>query len=435
MMMGITQTQWAPARARMRAAGMLCAGLALSACDSSGAAFVDSFASEKRALLAEVADTCVSPALQQADERAQLLVTGLEAYADRAVQGQPGQGQPAQDQPGQGQPGQGQPGQGQLEQVQSAWVAMMEVWQRLEVFRFGPAASPTRSPGGQDLGAAIYSWPSRNACAIDQRTVAGGYEPPSALAAQLVTVRGLDAVEYLLFSGSDANACSAVHPINAPATASPTNGSGGAWASLSAEEVRARRARYAHSAASLAAENVRKLEEAWARDFRDAFAEAGNRTAVYPTAQSGLEALVLGLLFVDRQLKDNKFADPAGISTACDRTNCPDLLESPYAERSLEHARANVEGLRCALVGNGTGGLTKLLKSMGATKLAGEVEADLAAVESAMQALDPPLTRALSQSEPQVRAIFDALLVLSRRLKTEVLGVLDVQPRLDGDND
>src|SRR5262249_10862591 len=42
--------------------------------------------------------------------------------------------------------------------VRNAWIQAMDLWEQLELFQFGPAASNAQ-PGGRDLRASIYSWP------------------------------------------------------------------------------------------------------------------------------------------------------------------------------------------------------------------------------------------------------------------------------------
>ena len=84
--------------------------------------------------------------------------------------------------------------------------------------QLGPAAPTGSGVGGAGKRDEIYSWPTVNPCRIDQELVEQGYLQGDFFTANLVNTYGLDALEYLLFYGGDANACAPQLPLNVDGT-------------------------------------------------------------------------------------------------------------------------------------------------------------------------------------------------------------------------
>src|SRR5690606_29393153 len=95
-----------------------------------------------------------------------------------------------------------------------AWREAMVLWQRAELTQLGPTGLMGSVLAGEDLRDEIYSWPLVNPCRIDQELVAKSYEDTDQLASALINLRGLDALEYLLFHDGPGNACAATVSIN-----------------------------------------------------------------------------------------------------------------------------------------------------------------------------------------------------------------------------
>ena len=89
----------------------------------------------------------------------------------------------------------------------------MAVWQQLELLQVGPAGLMGTVAGGDSLRDAIYSWPTVNTCRVDQESARRGFLN---LGAALVNVRGLDALEHLLFTTSADHTCSAGSEFASP---------------------------------------------------------------------------------------------------------------------------------------------------------------------------------------------------------------------------
>jgi predicted lipoprotein len=378
-------------------------------------------AERARAVLASIGANVILPRLRAFEDAAGSLLHAAETYAttlaadDRAA-------------------------------AQRAWREAIGIWQELEVLQVGPAGKMPRpgvmgTYGGRDLRDPIYSWPLVNTCRIDQETVSQDYEDPDAFeATELVNVRGLDALEYLLFVEGDGNTCSASSTINAS----------GQWTALGSEEIRRRRARYARSLAILLHRNASELLRAWEQasaelpeggDFLAQLSNAGLPGSVYPTAQEGLNAVVDAFLYIDVETKDRKLAAWIGMGGDCMRPACPELLESRFAGINRENLIANLRGFRAAFLGADVGrdamGFDDLLVSAGAgdlrDRLLGAIDRAMAAFE-ALPAITPATLAANVEAVNQARV---ALKAVTDLLKTEFLTVLDIELPMgrDGDND
>ena len=169
-----------------------------------------------------------------------------------------------------------------LADVQQAWHTSMGLWQQAEVMQIGPTASMSAAPEGMDMRDEIYSWPTVNTCRIDQEITEDAHADQAVFGTELANVRGLDALEYLLFAEELENSCSANSGINKKGT----------WEDLlTAGELPARRAAYILTAASLLESVTQSILTAWRKDggdFHTSFATAGAGSEVYDSAQQAL---------------------------------------------------------------------------------------------------------------------------------------------------
>lgn len=318
-----------------------------------------------------------------------------------------------------------------------AWRAAFESWQRTELHQLGPAGMNNAVPGGMDLRDEIYSWPLVNRCRVDQETTETAYASKEALAAEAVNVRGLAAIEYLLFAEGTGNACA----VNASLNTS------GAWTALGDEGVRSRRRAYAETASALVHDAAERLVTAWepsGGDFVGALKTAGSGGSLFTSSQTALNAISDALLYFESAVKDMKLATPGGLSTECAVTTCPDRLESPIARVSKEGLVANIRAFRELFEGGpdtGAFGFDDLLTEAGAEALAAQIHADLDAAEAAAVAVPGTFEEALAPGNTSGRdafiAVHTAVKKVTDELKTEFLTVLDLSlpQRLESDND
>jgi predicted lipoprotein len=321
--------------------------------------------------------------------------------------------------------------------AQAAWRGAMLVWERAELMQIGPAGmGGIECPvvGGQDKRDEIYSWDLTSECRIDQETVAQMYPNVDAFAAELVNVRGLDAMEYLLFVATPTNACNDLSPINADGT----------WAALGDTEVAARRAAFAHALAQLVSREAVALRDAWEPSiggFETQLATAGLAGSAYPSAQSAINDIGGALLYVDNGTRDMKLGEPAGIS-GCLTATCFESLELPHARIGVLAILENLHGFDRMFRGEGPGvgalGLDDLLVDVGAGAVAAMLGEAIDAAVVALEALGSDSVEDAVTADPAaVLAAYEALGVVQRIFKTDVVSALDIDPTscVPGDND
>jgi predicted lipoprotein len=388
----------------------LAIAVAFVGCDGGGPP-IDTFAARKREILASLATGVILPTLRDfATSAAALELAAATHAADPSPENRAA--------------------------AQAAWADTMAIWEEAEVMQLGPAGmagTTSGVAGGLDLRDEIYAWPSLTTCRLDQETVEGAYADVDAFAAELVNVRGLGALEYLLFTESADNTCDSTSIIN-------TDGS---WAALGPDGVRERRAQYAHTLAALVARMAVQLRDAWeptGGGFGDELAGAGDTSTVFATAQSALNDVASAMLYIDNQARDMKLGEPAGI-VGCATATCLESLESPHANQDIAHIVANLRGFQRLFLGGAPGsdglGLDDLLVDFGAEALAAQVREAIAAAIVAVEAIPGTLREAILAGAPEVPAAYEAMGLAQRLFKVDVVTVLDLEP-LDGapsDND
>jgi uncharacterized protein len=319
------------------------------------------------------------------------------------------------------------------ERARQAWRTAMSAWQVAELFVFGPAA-PHTLPGGRDLRDQIYAWPLFSRCLVEQELVDRGYERPDFVATAGISVRTLAAAEYLLFHEGTDNGCGPTVPLNAT----------GSWQALAPAELAARKRAYAAVVSADIAARARELVRAWAPDgenFGRELSSAGFGSRVFASSQAAFNAINVALFYIEIQAKDQKVGPPVGRND-CMTPTCPERLESRFAGYGKEELRRNLEGTRKLLFGCGPGGdglaFDDLLAAKGEAALVETLRAQVAAVEGALEAIPgDSLAEALRASLPAMLALHDALRALSNTLKTQFVGVLNLEiPKAaEADND
>lgn len=318
--------------------------------------------------------------------------------------------------------------------AQQAWRDAMTSWQYAEVMQLGPAGVMGEVAGGEDLRDLIYSWPLSNSCRVDQELAKNVFGEPSFFSTQLVNVRGLDALEYALFYTEEDNSCAPNASLN----------SGSDWSALSIEEIDARRAGFAYAAAQDVDAQANTLHNAWAtagQDFRAELVNAGSTSNTYTSTQEALNALSDAMFYLEKETKDMKLAIPAGISQ-CNEMTCPDALEHRYADFALEASLANHKAFQRLYLGNAPGepdakGFDDLLIELGQSTLDTQIKQLLNAAIAAHEAINMPLSQALTDDLPSVIALYEASQAVGTILKTQFVSILDLEipQRAEGDND
>jgi predicted lipoprotein len=135
-----------------------------------------------------------------------------------------------------------------------------------------------------------------------------------------------------------------------------------------------------------------------------------------------------------------KLGEPLGI-TDCDASQCPEAIESPWAEASKENVLANLIGFQILFLGAEPGtdalGFDDLLVDMGASDVAADMAQATEAAISATEAVPGSFVEALEQDPASMEAAHSAIQVLTDLLKTDFVSVLELElpDRAAGDND
>jgi predicted lipoprotein len=315
--------------------------------------------------------------------------------------------------------------------ARAAWEDAIDVWQRIELYQFGPAA-PVTSPGGKDLRAQIYSWPTVSRCPLEQGLVNRTFEQPT-FTTDSPTNRGLYAAEYLLFYPGTDNACGAGSAIN----------TSGAWAALGTAGLAQRKGEYAHAIALDLVSRARTLETAWAPsggNFGKELVNAGSATGLFASQQLAFNTVSDALFYIEIATKDMKLGKPSGLRM-CDTPTCPEALESPWAKRSKIHVRSNLVGAQMLVLGCAAGGnvgFDDLLSAMGRGDVAARLATAFTEAIAAVDAIpDADLDATLARDPVVVQSLYLAFKKITDIIRTDFVTVLDLEiPKVvEGDND
>lgn len=315
--------------------------------------------------------------------------------------------------------------------AKAAWEDAIDVWERIELYQFGPAA-PVTSPGGQDLRSQIYSWPTVSRCPLEQGLVNRTFEQPT-FTTDSPTNRGLYAAEYLLFYPGTDNACGAGSSIN----------TSGAWAGLGTTGLAQRKGAYAHAIALDLVTRARTLENAWAPtggNFGKELTNAGSAAGLFASQQFAFNTISDALFYIEIATKDMKLGKPSGLRM-CDTPTCPEALESPWAKRSKTHIRSNLVGAQMLVFGctaGGNVGFDDLLSAMGRGDVAARLATAFTEAIAAVDAVpDSDLDVTLARDRVVVQNLYIALKKITDIMRSDFVTVLDLEiPKvIEGDND
>jgi uncharacterized protein len=368
----------------------------------------DEVAASLQHVLADFGPSVVEPALADALTTARALDAATEAWAEAARAG-------------------GDTATTQAE-AQAAWHAGLGAWQRVELLLVGPAASSLTAVAGADLRDEVYSWPTVNACRVDQETVYGNWDEPDFFDVELVNVYGYAALEVLLFTPPSTNHCPSQVDINAE----------GSWDALGEDGVARNRAEYAAATAAYLVEVIEGLAATWSADggdFSDALASAGEAGSVYDSPEAALNAIFDGLFYLELVTKDRKLANPLGLGDCT--TACLEEVESPFAGASHTWVAINLTAFRAAFTAGDGAGMEDLLRSLGHDDLADEMLAALDGADAAAAVLTMPIDVAAEKAPDETMALYTAVKVVTDLLKGDLATTLALQipSEASGDND
>ena len=368
------------------------------ACEDGGPGMEDAdgastSSASQRAVLRSVADNVLVPSTAQFATRSAALQVAVQQYADAVAAGSADIDET-------------------LAAAQLAWRETMSQWQQLEVMQVGPAASSLVGPGGEAMRDAIYSWPTADSCSVDRALANEDFLAADFFATELAWTYGLDAMEYLLFSASDAHTCPAQVQLDGP------------WASLDADALRLRRAAYANVVAAGVADDAAALAQRWSPDgddFAELLAEPGVGDSPYGSESEALDELFRAIFYLDKVTKDGKLGLPLGLIEGCPTAPCDSLMETPWSGAAAPAVLANLQGLRLMIQGgpdaDAADGFDDLLQEAGQGQVARTLLTQLEAAIAAAEAFDQPLQDAVTSTPEDVTKLHDSIKAVTDTLK------------------
>lgn len=297
-----------------------------------------------------------------------------------------------------------------LDAARAAWADERAAWVATLPFTYGPVAEQMQK-------GALDFWPARadtieaaiataaSAAAIDDAFIDG----------KGTSAKGIPALEYLLFGDDPAAVL--------PALTDPATG--------------ARRCAYARALATDIAGRSDDLAAAWTPTFADQLASAGDGSALYRTAQLGVDEVVNNLIEALGTMVKVKLDDPLGNTTGAAAD--PALLESRFSGRgkadllrSLAAAWAVYHG---ADLEGPSAGVAVLVHDLD-PGLHQRVTLQYEHARDAVDAIPEPMSAALVDDRSAVQFARDELDTLRRMMKLDVASTLGVTLALtDNDGD
>ena len=219
-------------------------------------------------------------------------------------------------------------GSSQLQNMKTAWVSTMKIWQEIEAFQLGPISENSFAKRYD-----IYSWPNLSPCAVDTQVSAlvtatnASYTLPD----NAYYPRGLGAIEYLLYDTDLDHGCSA--------TTTETQN----WNARSANDRSTYRCQYLVKVADDLKTKAAELLTAWG-DESSGYAETFLAAGTDVELQTRLSSVSEGLFYLDLKTKDRKLAIPLGISSKCYSFPCLTDIEHRSSALSLGAVESNIKG-------------------------------------------------------------------------------------------
>ncbi|WP_415063192.1 imelysin family protein [Bdellovibrio sp.] len=322
-------------------------------------------------------------------------------------------------------------------QARLDWERTMLAFHQVAALPLGPLMD-----NGRVLNDFVYSWPYLNTCGIDQKVLENSQTPVSS--AQLVfNVRGLSAIEYLLFEKSYKSTC---NPRANPKMAE--------WNARPLLQKKLHRCLWAQELISDVEVKAQDLQAKWSLE-KDNFTKTLIDGTRYKSLKESINALTDALAHIEK-LKDGKLGRPLGRHKDCTEDNCPKDVEHLYSGLSLPAAEAELQAFKAVFTGSFSNqvayGLDDLLIHSGrpevAQKMIAAIDQALASVRAAqekgslqeqVEASNPILCKATTTLDRKVEicAVHADVREVAFLLKTEVLAALALRapPTQQGDND
>ncbi len=290
------------------------------------------------------------------------------------------------------------------------WKQTQAILKRLEPFNIGPYMT-------EQFEAMIDFWPARPQT-IEEEIAAEENFSPESLSSLGVSLRGLPAIEYMLFSPSESS--EALELLTGPEGSTRCS-------LLVAQGIDLQN-------------NTENLQKSWSTEggnYYSKFIHAGENSEAFPMAQDLIDKLINQLSNFCEYAKDNKLGAPLGLKSG--GLARPELVESPFSQESISNLINNVAGIQAIFsgeteYGNGMGLYSLIVYHDPST--AEKLKEQLENARLALLAIQIPLDEAVLDVPVKVENAYNAIRDLRDTLKVTVsaqLGVVTVFSDNDGD--
>ena len=305
--------------------GLIVAALTLQACvsDDVGDPPVSEF--DFTGMFTAIADEVIVPSYQGLAQEAQLFAatTGPIAGYCTALLSDP---------------------QASAADAQASWRSVMNAVQRADMHLIGPAAGNGGALRNRLNG---YGSAQLSTCGIDQSVVQAFDNAAFDVSTKTLNQRSMAAIEYLLFNEDLGHNC--------PSQIQETEN----WGARPEQQRRHLRCEYAQRLARDVADAAVSLHVAWnpaQGDYRAEF--------IRPLDTATTLGVITDALFaIEIDVKDRKLGEVVGLNSNCTAVACPERVESPYAEHTLQNIRENLVGFQRLYSGGEGSGLDDLILS------------------------------------------------------------------------
>jgi predicted lipoprotein len=235
--------------------------------------------------------------------------------------------------------------------AQAAWKTTMDAWQTTTLHELGPIQANNNALRNRISSFARGS--SLSTCGVDQAVVLANSNPNFSLSSRSANQRGLGAVEYLLFSDNLEHSCSSQITETTD------------WNTRPEVERKQLRCAYAQTLAGDINAAAQRVVKAWLIDADNYRSEFINPSSL----DTNLKALSDALFYLDTETKDTKLGIPLGINATCSQPSCPEVIESPYAEYSLNNIAQNLRSFLNLLQGGSGLGFDDIIAQAGVAEV------------------------------------------------------------------
>lgn len=368
---------------------------------------------DQKALIANLVDGVITPTFEQFVSVSNQQVSDLSAYCSAATAFE-----------------QDPSDNSELTQTsataQQSWRNTMSVWQQVEMMQLGPL---TFDDGA--LRNKIYSWPVVSRCGVDLDVVSFENNDingtPYDIASRTPARKGLVALEYLLFNPSFEHSCTG-------------NSTPAGWDNRTDDDRRVARCEFAVEAAKDINNNAQQLLIEWSGDngYGATLKQAGEAGSSFATVHAAVNKLSDALFYIDSVTKDRKLAVPLGkFANNCGTSVCPQDVESPLANHSIENISSNLEALSALFSGNEGLGFDDYLVDENDADTATALRERIATALANSRSYQNSLADTLVSDEEQVASTHDDVKAVTDKLKNEFINslALELPQTSAGDND